>query len=65
MKKYFVLWKNGELQTWWATSKAEALKMARAYKRDCHIEDTYPVKTITDAEAIEIIRARLFGEVEQ
>lgn len=63
--EYFVLWKTGELQAYWVASKAEALKMARAYKRKYRIEYTYPVRALTDAEGTEIIRARLLSEVEE
>lgn len=60
--EYGVLWKNGELQLYWVASKAEALKEARAFKRKYHIEHTYPVKALTEAEATEIIRTRLLAE---
>lgn len=63
--EYSVLWKNGELQACWAASKAEALKIARAYKREYHIEYNYPIKALTYAEATEIIRTRLLSEVEK
>lgn len=63
--EYFVLWKNGELDARWAASKAEALKMARAYKRKYRIEYNYPVRAFTYDEATEIIRARLLSEVEK
>lgn len=63
--EYSVLWKNGELQACWATSKAEALKMARAYKRKYRIEYNYPVKALTYAEATELIRTRLLNEIEE
>ena len=63
--EYSVLWKNGELQACWAASKAEALKIARAYKREYRIEYNYPVKVLTYAEATEIIRARLLSELEK
>ena len=61
-EEYAVLWKNGELQVFWVASKAEALKEARAYKRKYRIEYNYPIKALTDAEATEIIRARLLAE---
>ncbi len=63
--EYFVLWKNGELDARWAASKAEALKMARAYKRKYRIEYNYPIKALTNAEGAAIIRARLLSEVEK
>ena len=63
--EYSVLWKNGELQACWAASKAEALKIARAYKREYHIEYNCPVKALTYVEATEIIRARLLNEIEE
>lgn len=63
--QYYVLWKNGELDARWAASKAEALKMARAYKREYHVAYNYPVKALTCAEGAAIIRARLLSEVEK
>lgn len=63
--EYFVLWKNGELDARWAASKAEALKMARAYKRKYRIEYNYPIKALTNTEGAAIIRARLLSEVEK
>lgn len=63
--QYYVLWKNGELDARWAASKAEALKMARAYKRKYNVAYNYPIKALTDAEGTEIIRARLLSEMEK
>ena len=63
--EYSVLWKNGELQACWVASKAEALKMARAYKRKYRIEYNYPIKALTYAEATELIRTRLLNEIEE
>lgn len=63
--EYSVLWKNGELQAYWVASKAEALKKARAYKREYHIEYNYPVKALTYDEATEIIRYRLLNGMEK
>ena len=48
--EYSVLWKNGELQACWAASKAEALKIARAYKRAWCTADK-PLKAFTEDEA--------------
>lgn len=63
--EYAVIWKNGEMQTYWVASKAEALEKARAYKRKYRIEYNCPVKALTYAEATEIIRARLLSEIEK
>lgn len=63
--QYYVLWKNGELDARWAASKAEALKMARAYKRKYNVAYNYPVKALTEAEGTAIIRARLLSEMEE
>ena len=63
--EYAVIWKNGEMQTYWVASKAEALEKARAYKRKYRIEYNYPVKALTYAEATKLIRARLLSEIEK
>ena len=51
MKKYYVLWKSGDLQGCTAENKAAAMKAARAYKRAWDIVDDTPVKAFTEAEA--------------
>lgn len=63
--EYAVIWKNGEMQTYWVASKAEAMEKARAYKRKYRIEYNYPVKALTYAETTELIRARLLSEIEK
>lgn len=49
-KKYFVLWDNDELQGYTVTSKAAAMKAARAYKRAWGTSDK-PLKAFTEDEA--------------
>lgn len=49
-KKYFVLWDNDEMQGYMVTSKAAAMKAARAYKRAWCTADK-PLKAFTEDEA--------------
>lgn len=49
-KKYFVLWDNDEMQECTVTSKAAAMKVARAYKRAWCTADK-PLKAFTKDEA--------------
>lgn len=60
-QEFTVLWKNGELDNYWATSKSEALKLARAYKRKCRVAYNWPLKALTEEEAAELIRNRLLN----
>ena len=56
--EFTVLWKNGELATYWATSKSEALKLARAYKRKWRVVYNWPLKALTEEEAAEYRKAK-------
>ena len=60
-QEFTVLWKNGELDNYWATSKSEALKLARAYKRKYRVAYNWPLKALTEEEATELIRNRLLN----
>lgn len=60
-QEFTVLWKNGELDNYWATSKSEALKLARAYKRKWRVTYNRPLKALTEEEAAELIRNRLLN----
>ena len=61
-KRYFVLWDNKELQGYTVTSKAAAMKAARAYKRAWSTSDK-PLKAFTEIEAIEYRKAKCLQNI--
>lgn len=61
-KKYFVLWDNDEMQECIVTSKAAAMKAARAYKRAWCTADK-PLKAFTEDEAISYRKAKCLQNI--
>lgn len=61
-KKYFVLWDNDELQGYTVTSKAAAMKAARAYKRAWGTSDK-PLKAFTADEASAYRKAKCLQNI--
>ena len=61
-KKYFVLWDNDELQGYIVTSKAAAMKAARAYKRAWCTADK-PLKAFTEDEASSYRKAKCLQNI--